>query len=141
MKLQTTYKELSELVKAKADKIVELSYVDSKSVNVRYTHMQKVPFCNKYIPISVDVKIRVEGFEDGNLFLAYSAGKGLDTIISGVFTLYPGLRDMNIVEILEGQRVAVHLAKVDEVRDALNKIVVRDICFDTDGVNMEFTIK
>lgn len=141
MKLQITYKEFSELVKAKADKIVELSYVDSKSVNVRYTHMQKVPFCNKYIPISVDVKIRVEGFENGDMFLAYSAGKGLDTIISGVFTLYPGLRNMNIVEMQEEQKAVVHLMKVDKVRDALDKIDIHDICFYEEGVKIEFALK
>lgn len=141
MKLQITYKELSELVKAKVDKIVELSYVDSKSVNVRYTHMQKVPFCNKYIPISVDAKIRVDGFENGNLFITYSAGKGLDTIILGVFTLYPGLRNMNIVEILEGHTVVVHLMNVDKVRDVLNKISIIDVCFEGKGVDVVFALK
>lgn len=141
MKLQITYQELSELVKAKADKIVELSYIDAKTVNVKYTHMQKVPLCNKYIPLSVGIKAMVDGFEGGRLLLSYSAGTGLDTIISGVLALYPGLRDMHIVEIQEGQKAIVYLSKVDKVRDALDKINIHDISFDEDGIDVAFSLR
>lgn len=141
MRLQITYQELSALAKSKVDKIIELSYIDSKIINVRYTHIQKVPFCNRYIPLSVDVKIQIDGFENGNLFLTYNAGKGLDAIISGIFTLFPGLRDMNIVEMVEGQKAIAHLMKVDKVCGALEKINILDMCFDEVGVNVEFALK
>lgn len=141
MKLQITYQELSELVKAKADKIVELSYIDAKTVNVKYTHMQKVPLCNKYIPLSVGIKTRVDEFEEGRLMLSYSAGTGLDTIISGVLALYPGLRNMHIVEIQEGQKATVYLSKIDKIRDALDKINILDISFDEDGINVAFSLR
>lgn len=141
MKLHITYQELSELVKAKTDKIVELSYIDAKTANVKYTHMQKVPLCNKYIPLSVGVKTRVDGFEGGRLLLSYSAGTGLDAIISGVLALYPGLRDMHIVEFQEGQKAIVYLSKVDKVRDALDKINIHDISFDEDGIDVAFSLR
>ena len=140
MKLHITYQELSELVKSKADKIVEYSYIDSKTVNTKYTYMQKVPFCNKYISVPINVKVRVEGFENGNLLLSYDAGIGLDTIISGILSLYPGLKDMNIFEIQEKQKAVVFLTKIDQVRDTLEKIDILDICFDTDGVNITFSL-
>lgn len=141
MRLQITFQELSELVKAKADKIVELSYIDSKVVNVKYTHMQKVPLCDKYIPLPVNVKVRVDGFEDGNLLLSYNAGMGLDTIISGVLLLYPDLRNMNIVEILDGQKAVVHMKKLDQIREALDNVNILDISFDVNGVNVKFSLK
>lgn len=140
MKLHITYQEVSELVKSKADKIVEFSYIDSKTVNTKYTYMQKVPFCNTYIPVPINVKVRVEGFENGNLFLSYDAGIGLDTIISGILSLYPGLKDMNIFEIQENQKAVVFLTKIDQVRDTLEKIDILDISFDTDGVNVTFSL-
>ena len=140
MKLHITYQELSELVKSKADKIVEYSYIDSKTVNTKYTYMQKVPFCNKYIPVPINVKVRVEGFENGNLLLSYDAGIGLDTIISGILALYPGLKEMNIFEIQENQKAVVFLTKIDQVRDTLEKIDILDISFDTDGVNVTFSL-
>ena len=141
MKLQITYQEMSELVKAKADKIVELSYIDAKTANVKYTHMQKIPLCNKYIPLSVGIKARVDGFEGGSLFLSYSAGAGLDTIISGVLALYPSLKNLHIVEIQDGRKAIVHLSNVDKVRDALDKINILDISFDEDGVNVDFSLR
>lgn len=141
MKLHITYLECSDLAKAKVDKVVVLSYIDNKSVNVKYSHMQKVPLLDKYIPISLVAKVRIDGFENGNLFLTYNTGNRLDAIISGVFTLFPDLMNMNIVEMIEGQKAVAHLMKVDKVRGALEKINILDMCFDEVGVNVEFALK
>lgn len=141
MVLHITFQELSELAKTKADKIVELYHVDNKNVNVKYTHLQKVPLIDKHLHISVDATVRVDEFENGDLFITYDAGVGLDTIISGVLTLFPSLRDMNIVEILDGQKAVVHMTKVDNVRDALKKISIQDISFDQDGANVVLALK
>lgn len=75
------------------------------------------------------------------MYLSYNGGKGLDMAIEGVKNIVPQLKDIEIIELASGNNVIVHLGKIENAHDALEKIIVNDVMLNSEGVYVEFSLK
>ena len=129
MKLQIPYKELEAFVMKKYNQEVKLGYVDEKTMRVT----KKVVIKDATINISVD---QVVG---NDISLSYQAGFGIEWIIKGALMWFKEtIKDF--VEELEDNKLLIHLDKIDQIGDMLDKIEFLDITFDEVNANVAFKV-
>lgn len=130
MKLQIPYKELEEFVLKKFDQQVKLGFVDEKTISVT----KKVVIKDATINISVD---QVAG---NDISLSYQAGFGIEWIIKGALMWFKeSIKDF--VEDQEDNKLLIHLDKIEQLSNALEKIELHTIGFDEANANVAFKAK
>lgn len=129
MKLQIPYKELEAFLMKKYDQQVKLEFVDEKTISVT----KKVVIKDATINISVD---QVVG---NDISLSYLAGFGIEWIIKGALMWFKeSIKDF--VEELEDNKLLIHLDKIDQIGDMLDKVEIIDITFDEVNANVVFKV-
>ena len=141
MKLSVNYAEIITLAKEKTGKEITLTTLNDKTVRVGYVMKVKVPFMNKYLSTTFDIDVTYEKLVGEDVYLSYNGGKGLDMVIEGVKNLVPQLKDIKIIELASGNNVIVHLGKIENAHEALEKIIVNDVMLNSEGVYVEFSLK
>ena len=140
MYLQIPYSELSSLIRNKIGSDVEITYVDSSSIEVGTTINMDVFFTkvSKYISAIVSID-RLVGTDLG---LYYSIN-----MLGGNFLankLEPFLSrhvKPDTVELRPSNNVVVHLAAIDQLHDVLEKIDIQGISFEDSNISIAFSIK
>ncbi len=130
MKLQIPFKELEAFVTKKYNQQVKLGFVDEKTISVT----KKVVIKDATINISVD---QVTG---NDISLSYQAGFGIEWIIKGALMWFKETIS-GFVEELEGNRLLLHLDKIEQLDNALEKIELLAISFDEANANVAFKAK
>ena len=129
MNLQIPYKEQEAFLMKKYDQQVKLGFVNEKTISVT----KKVVIKDATINISVD---QVAG---NDISLSYQAGFGIEWIIKGALMWFKeSIKDF--VEELEGNKLLIHLDKIDQIDGMLNKIEILDITFDEVNANVAFKV-
>lgn len=129
MNLQISYKELESFLMKKYDQQVRLGFVDEKTISVT----KKVVIKDATINISVD---QVVG---NDISLSYLAGFGIEWIIKGALMWFKeSIKDF--VEELEDNKLLIHLDKIDQIGDMLDKIEILDVTFDEVNANVAFKV-
>lgn len=141
MKLFIDYAEIIALVKEKSGKDITLTTLNDKTVKVGYVMKVKVPFMDKHLSTTFDVDVTYEKLVGEDVYLSYNGGKGLDMVIEGVKNLVPQLKDIEIIEFASGNNVIVHLGKIENAHEALEKIAVNGLHFTKEVVNVVFSLK
>lgn len=141
MKLSVNYAEIITLAEEKTGKEITLTTLNDKTVRVGYVMKMKVPFMNKYLSTTFDIDVTYEKLVGEDVYLSYNGGKGLDMAIEGVKNLVPQLKDIEIIELASGNNVIVHLGKIENAHEALEKIIVNDVMLNSEGVFVEFSLK
>lgn len=141
MKLSVDYAEIIALAKEKTGKEITLTTLNDKTIKVGYVMKVKVPFMAKFLSSTFDIDVTYEKLVEEDVYLSYNGGKGLDMVIEGVKNLVPQLKDIEIIEFASGNNVIVHLGKIENAHEALEKIAVNDVHFTDEGVNVEFSLK
>ena len=130
MKLQISYKELEAFLMKKYNQEVKLGFVDEKTMSVT----KKVVIKDATINISVD---QVAG---NDISLSYQAGFGIEWIIRGALMWFKeSIKDF--VEELEDNKLLIHLDKIEQLDNALEKIELQAIGFDEANANVAFKAK
>ena len=130
MRLQIPYGELEAFLMKKYDQQVKLGFVDEKTISVT----KKVVIKDATIIISVD---QVAG---NDVSLSYQAGFGIEWIIKGVLMWFKeSIKDF--VEELENNKLLIHLDKIEQIENALEKIELQAIGFDEANTNVAFKTK
>ena len=130
MKLLLPYKELEAFLMKKYDQEVKLGYVDEKTMSVT----KKVMIKDATINISVD---QVAG---NDITLSYQAGFGIEWIIKGALMWFKeSIKDF--VEEQEENKLLIHLDKIEQLDNALEKIELQAIGFDEANANVAFKAK
>lgn len=141
MKLSVDYTEIIALAKEKTGKEITLTTMNDKTIKVGYVMKVKVPFMDKYLSSTFDIDVTYEKLVGEDVYLSYNGGKGLDMVIEGVKNLVPQLKDIEIIEFASGNNVIVHLGKIENAHEALEKIIVNDVMLNSEGVFVEFSLK
>lgn len=121
MKASVSYKELQKLVTEQTDQPISFEFVNSKTVKVLYD--LNLGIMKK--KIGVDLKfLDIVG---SNLRVQYSAGFGMDGMVSMALNM---IRDKIPAGLLEEQpdhMLLLHLDKIDKIKPVFERIEVKDI--------------
>lgn len=89
--------------------------------------------------ISVDVTY--DRIVNENLWLSYSAGMGVDLMMDGLKRLVPQLKNTDLFELLDGNRLVVYLNKIEKAHEALQYVEVHNVEFCGQEVVVDFSMK
>ena len=130
MKLQIPYNELEAFLMKKYNQQVKLGFVDEKTLSVT----KKVVIKDATVNVSVD---KIAG---NDILLSYQAGFGIEWIIKGALMWFKEtIKDF--VEELEDNKLLIHLDKIEQLDNALEKIELQAIGFDEANANVAFKAK
>ena len=141
MNIELTYTEIMEYLRRHVGRDVELSYVSEKTVRVVTEVEYRLLLRHT---IDVDVNLSLDGIVGTDLLLSYGfPSSSMDTLLRGVLPLLRSKisEKLPMIDMLNGNSIVVHLNKVSQLRDALKKIEINDIYFNTNNILLTLKIK
>ena len=130
MCLQIPYRELETFVMKRYNQQVKLGYVDEKTISIT----KKVVIKDATVNITID---RVAG---NDIMLHYQAGFGIEWIIKGALMWFKEAI-CGFVEELEEHKLLIHLDKIEQLNNMLEKIEIQAVKFDALNANVAFRVK
>ena len=130
MKLQIPYKELEAFVLKRYNQQVKLGLVDEKTISIT----KKVVIKDATVNISVD---QIAG---NDILLSYQAGFGIEWIIKGVLMWFKETIS-GFVEEQEDNKLLLHLDRIEQLNNMLEKIEIKAVNFDDLNANVAFRVK
>ena len=130
MCLQIPYRELETFVMKRYNQQVKLGYVDEKTISIT----KKVVIKDATVNITID---RVAG---NDIMLHYQAGFGIEWIIKGALMWFKEAI-CGFVEELEEHKLLIHLDRIEQLNNMLEKIEIQAVKFDALNANVAFRVK
>ena len=130
MKLQIPFNELEAFALKKYNQQVKLGVVDKKTISVT----KKVVIKDATVNISVD---QIAG---NDISMSYQAGFGIEWIIKGVLMWFKESIS-GFVEEQEDNKLLLHLDRIEQLNNILEKIEIKTVIFDDLNVNVAFIVK
>ena len=121
MKASVSYKELQKLVTEQTNQPISFEFVNPKTVKVLYDLNLGI------MKKTIGVDFKILDIVGTNLRVQYSAGFGMDGMVSMALNM---IRDKIPAGLLEEQPdhvLLVHLDKVDKLKPVFERIEVKDI--------------
>ncbi len=121
MKASVSYKELQKLVTEQTNQPIGFEFVNSKTVKVLYD--LNLGIMKK--KIGVDLKfLDIVG---SNLRVQYSAGFGMDGMVSMALNMVRNKIPAGLLEEQPDRVLLLHLDKIDKIKPVFERIEVKDI--------------
>ncbi len=137
MEIFAPFQEVNEYVEAKFHQPIGLSYVSENEVNVSYT--KHFLFKDR----SASIGITIEAVTEDSIKLSYSAGFGIDLIVSGALTFligkFPELSSGIHPE--EGHIIRVNLSEIEKAKALVENVSLRYIKAEEYGLRIGFSLK
>ena len=130
MCLQIPFKELEAFVMKRYNQQVKIGFVDEKTISIT----KKVVIKDATVNITID---RVAG---NDIMLHYQAGFGIEWIIKGALMWFKEAIS-GFVEELEEHKLLIHLDKIEQLNNMLEKIELQAINFNDLNANVAFRVK
>lgn len=130
MSLQIPYKELEAFVLKRYNQQVKLGFVDEKTINIT----------KKVVIKDATVKISVDQIAGNDISLSYQAGFGIEWIIKGVLMWFKETIN-GFVDELEENKQLIHLDRIEQLNNMLEKIEIKAVNFDDLNANIAFRVK
>lgn len=130
MNLQIPYKELEAFLMKKYDQQVKLQFANESTISIT----KKVVFKDATVCVSVD---KITG---NDIILSYQAGFGIEWIIKGVLMWFKESIS-GYVEEQEDNKLLLHLDRIEQLNNILEKIEIKTVNFDDLNVNVAFIVK
>ena len=130
MKLQIPFNELEAFALKRYNQQVKLGFVDEKTISVT----KKVVIKDATVNISVD---QIAG---NDISLSYQAGFGIEWIIKGALMWFKETIS-GFVEEQEDNKLLLHLDRIEQLNNILEKIEIKTVNFDDLNVNVAFIVK
>lgn len=130
MKLQIPFNELEAFALKRYNQQVKLGFVDEKTISVT----KKVVIKDATVNISVD---QIAG---NDISLSYQAGFGIEWIIKGALMWFKETIS-GFVEEQEDNKLLLHLDRIEQLNNILEKIEIKTVNFDDLNVNVAFVVK
>ena len=130
MSLQIPYKELEAFVLKRYNQQVKLGFVDEKTINIT----------KKVVIKDATVKISVDQIAGNDISLSYQAGFGIEWIIKGVLMWFKETIN-GFVDELEENKLLIHLDRIEQLNNMLEKIEIKAVNFDDLNANIAFRVK
>ena len=136
MEVKIKYSEFQDYILQKFNKEVALAIVAPSTVSVS-TKIKVLGFAK-----SIGVELCVEKVDGSNLHIAYSGKLGVKMLITpAIFFLKRLLPDKtNFITQSSNNRVIVNLAEIDQLKGVLEKVTLKNICFDEEHVIIESSL-
>lgn len=136
MEVKIKYSEFQDYILQKFNKEVALAIVAPSTVSVS-TKIKVLGFAK-----SIGVELCVEKVDGSNLHIAYSGKLGVKMLITPAISfLKRVLPDKtNFITQSSNNRVIVNLAEIDQLKGVLEKVTLKNICFDEEHVIIESSL-
>ena len=121
MKASVSYKELQKLVTEQTNQPISFEFVNPKTVKVLYDLNLGI------MKKTIGVDFKILDIVGTNLRVQYSAGFGMDSLVSMALNM---IRDKIPAGLLEEQPdhvLLLHLDKIDKIKPVFERIEVKDI--------------
>ena len=130
MSLQIPYKELEAFELKRYNQQVKLGFVDEKTISIT----KNVVIKDAIVNISID---QIAG---NDISLSYQAGFGIEWIIKGVLMWFKETIS-GFVDELEENKLLIHLDRIEQLNNMLEKIEIKAVNFDDLNANIAFRVK
>ena len=130
MKLQIPFNELEAFVLKRYNQQVKLGFVDEKTISVT----------KKLVIKDATVNISVDQIAGNDISMSYQAGFGIEWIIKGVLMWFKESIS-GFVEEQEDNKLLLHLNRIEQLNNILEKIEIKTVNFDDLNVNVAFIVK
>jgi len=137
MEIKINYTELQDYILNKFGKKVELSYANFSTVTVS-TKVSVLGFSK-----TVGIDLAFEKIEDSVLYVSYGGKMGIELLVSPAISFLKHLvpEKAGFVEETAGHKLAINLAMLDELKNVLDKVRLKEIRFDETSINVVATLK
>ena len=137
MEIKINYTELQDYISSKFDKKVELSYANFSTVTVS-TKVSVLGFSK-----TVGIDLAFERIEDSVLYVSYGGALGIELLVSPAISFLKHLvpETAGFVEETAGHKLAINLTMLDELKNVLDKVELREIRFDETSINVVAKLK
>ncbi len=142
MNLQFTYQEIAEYVHRKFGHEVALSSPDGYSLQIGTTIKMKLPLVNKEVAKDLLIKVSdIQVFEDDVTF-RYDAGAGMNFIATNFIKLLSGsLIQQGMIEFQNDSCAIVHLAAINQMKNVLRFVIIKQILVHGDNLEIACSLK
>ena len=127
MKAQISYNEISEYIARKFKVRPTLAYIDERTMEVSYRPAVFLP--------AMEIGIRVEAVRGNIVCLSYQCGAAATLIISGVMAYLEKHIPLGVEINTSNKRINLFLERIPQLAKALEHIELKDLCFDSEGIN------
>lgn len=136
MEVKIKYSEFQDYILQKFNKEVALAIVAPSTVSVS-TKIKVLGFAK-----SIGVELCVEKVDGSNLHIAYSGKLGVKLLITPAISFLKRLlpNKTNFITQSSNNRVIVNLAEIDQLKGVLEKVTLKNICFDEEHVIIESSL-
>ncbi len=135
MQFRLTYQEISDLIEKKAGRRLPVMYGGPHTVRIAYD----VNVLFKTASVGLD--LTVDSVENGNLFLSYAGGPGIDFMVRTALGQAKNQPGGDMLELLSDNRILLRLSKNAQTGSLFEHIDLKDICFDEQFAIVEFQPK
>ena len=128
MNVLITYKEISDFIEQKFKIRPLFSSIDRRTLNVSYKPMAFMP--------SIDIKFVINEISDDSVSISYDCGAAAALMIAGVVT-YLNENIPNGVDVnTTNRKVKIYPRQIEQVEKALEYVVLSNITFDENSINI-----
>lgn len=136
MEVKIKYSELQDFISHNFKKEVALAFVAPSTVAVS-TKIKVFGFAK-----SIGVELCVEKVDDSNLHIVYSGKLGVELLITPAIAFLKRLLPdkTNFITQSSNNRVVVNVAEIEQLEDVLDKVALKNICFDEEHIVIESSL-
>ena len=136
MEVKIKYSELQDFISHNFKKEVALAFVAPSTVAVS-TKIKVFGFAK-----SIGVELCVEKVDDSNLHIVYSGKLGVELLITPAIAFLKRLLPdkTNFITQSSNNRVVVNVAEIEQLEDVLDKVALKNICFDEEHIIIESSL-
>lgn len=121
MKASVSYQELQKLVVEQTQKPISFEFVDNKTIKVLYE--VNLGFMKN----KVGIDLKVLDIVGTDLRVKYSAGFGMDGIVSMALGMVKDKIPAGLLEEQPEHILLIHLDKIDKIKPVFERIDVKDV--------------
>lgn len=137
MEIRINYTELQDYILSKFGKEVGFSYANFSTITVS-TRVSVFGFSR-----NIGIDLAIEKIENSVLYVSYGGALGIELLVSPAISFLKHLvpEKAGFVEETAGHKLAINLAMLDELKNVLDKVRLKEIRFDETSINVVATLK
>ncbi|MBR5237701.1 MAG: hypothetical protein IKV26_03210 [Paludibacteraceae bacterium] len=128
MKAIITYNEILDFVENKFRVRPTLSRIDLRNLEVSYRPMALMP--------AITIRLCVESVSQDEVVLSYMCNPAVEMMVGGVVTYFKQMIPDGVDVNTTTRKVNIYPQRIEQLNKALNYVVLSDIVFEEDSVNV-----
>ena len=134
MKATINYSEMVDYIESHYKVRPNISYVDTKTINVSYK-------ASIFLP-GISINVHIESVTEETIILSYDCSQGTKLLIKGILAfLKEQLKENNLTIDDEHNCILIHIKNIEPVQKALEYISLTDIMFTHDGIEVSAKLR